>query len=244
MKNFCAIDSDGGEFRSIERMDFSYAEIDEWKHKWNPKKHHGRNGKPRKWGFVTYKVTNTSEHFPDDDFEDRALSIALRQWGLRCKDIRFKRIRDKNEKADIEMRFVKAENDKLFRERPSTLAYAYFPNGAQIGGDITFNDSVIWSMRGEKRNAHEVYPDKYPTNTKTKLRTYNMIHTLMHECGHAIGLKHCQEHKDCIMYPYYNGRVTLHDHDVGRIQSFYGKRSTNNRVISYFRKRMLRKWHL
>ena len=132
----------------------------------------------------------------------------------------------------------------MFKERPSTLAYAYFPNGAQIGGDITFNDSVIWSMRGEKRNAHEVYPDKYPTNTKTKLRTYNMIHTLMHECGHAIGLKHCQEHKDCIMYPYYNGRVTLHDHDVGRIQSFYGKRSTNNRVISYFRKRMLRKWHL
>ena len=121
MKNFCIIDSDENSFHTNIDLDFSYAEIEEWKHKWDPKRHHGRNGKPRKWGFVTYKVTNTSEHFPDDDFEDRALSIALRQWGLRCKDIRFKRIRDKNERADIEMRFVKAENDKLFREKSDVV---------------------------------------------------------------------------------------------------------------------------
>ena len=244
MENFCIIDTDGESFHSNIALDFSYAEIEEWKHKWNPKKHHDRAGRPRKWGFVTYKVTNTSDHFPDDEFEDKALAIALRQWGFRCKDIRFRKETNKSKTADIEMRFVKAEDDKMFKERPSTLAYAYFPNGTQIGGDITFNDTVIWSTNGEKRNAHEVYPDKYPPNTRTKLRTYNMIHTLLHECGHAIGLKHCDQHENCIMYPYYNGRVTLHDHDVKRIQTFYGKRNLSSQVIAYFRKRMLRKWHL
>ena len=240
MENFCIIDTDGESFHSNIALDFSYAEIEEWKHKWDPKKHLDRAGRPRKWGFVTYKVTNTSDHFPDDEFEDKALAIALRQWGFRCKDIRFRKETNKSKTADIEMRFVKAEDDKLFKEKPSTLAYAYFPNGVQIGCDITFNDTVIWSTNGEKRNAHEVYPDKYPPRTKTKLKTYNIIHTLLHECGHAIGLKHCSEHKDCIMYPYYNGKVVLHNHDIERIQTFYGKRKLHSRLIQILRKRMLR----
>ena len=32
-------------------------------------------------------------------------------------------------------------------------------------------------------------------------------------------------------------------HDVDRIQIFYGKRSMNQRIIDYFRRRMLRKWN-
>ena len=101
MDNFCIIDSNDERFDSNINLDFSYTEIDEWKHKWNPRKHHDRAGRPRKWGFVTYKVTNTSENFPDDEFEDKALAVALRQWGLRCKDIRFKRERNKDIVADI-----------------------------------------------------------------------------------------------------------------------------------------------
>jgi hypothetical protein len=167
------------------------------------------------------------------------LAIALRQWGLRTQDIRFKRVTGT---ADIEMKFADKQDDKLFRDKPGTLAYAYFPNGQKIGGDITFNDSVIWTTNGKPINAYEVFPDKYKPNTKTKLRTYNMVHTLLHECGHAIGLKHCQQHKHCIMYPYYNGKVQLHDHDVQRIQSIYGARGLSRRIIDYFRKRMLRKW--
>jgi len=239
MNTFCIIDSDEKTFHSNVSLDFSYTEIEEWKHKWDPKKHLDRAGRPRKWGFVTYRVTNTSENFPDDEFEDKALAIALRQWGLRTRDIRFKRV---TETADIEMKFETKDNDKMFRDRPGTLAYAYFPNGSKIGGDITFNDSVIWTTNGKPVNAHEVYPDKYPPNTRTKLRTYNMVHTLIHECGHAIGLKHCDQHKDCIMYPYYNGRVVLHKHDSERIKSIYGARKLSSQIIDYFRRRMLRKW--
>jgi hypothetical protein len=230
----CIVRDNDEEFDTNIDMDFSYAAIEEWKHKWNPKK-----VRRRKYGYVTYRVTNESKHFPNSKFEDKALAIALRQWGLRTQDIRFKRVTGT---ADIEMKFADKQDDKFFRDKPSTLAYAYFPNGQKIGGDITFNDSVIWTTNGKPVNAHKVFPDKYPPNTRTKLRTYNMVHTLLHECGHAIGLKHCQQHKDCIMYPYYNGKVRLHNHDVQRIQLIYGARRTSQRIIEYFRKRMLRKW--
>ncbi len=242
MAVFCIIRDNDEKFDCNFDMDFSYNAIEEWKHKWTPKKHKGRKGKVRDYGYVTYKVINGSQHFPDSEFEEKALAIALRQWGLRTKDIRFKRERT-SKTADIEMKFANREDDKFFRDKPGTLAYAYFPNGQKIGGDITFNDSVIWTTNGKPVNAHKVYPDTYPPNTKTKLRTYNMVHTLIHECGHAIGLKHCEQHKDCIMYPYYNGRVVLHNHDSERIQSIYGKRNISSRFIDYFRKRMLRKWN-
>ena len=240
MSTHCIIMDNDVMFDCDVEQDFAMSTIQEWKHKWQPKKYKNRRGKVREFGYITYKVTNGSKHFPDDKFEDKALTIALRQWGLRTNDIRFKRIRTGT--ADIEMNFVERKDDKLFRDKPGTLAYAYFPNGQKIGGDITFNDSVIWTTNGKSLNAHKVYPDKYPPHTKTKLRTYNIIHTLLHECGHAIGLKHCEEHKTCIMYPYYNGRVVLHNHDVSRIQSIYGARTLSSRIIDIFRKRMLRRW--
>jgi hypothetical protein len=239
MSIFCIVKDNDEQFDTNIDMDFSYNTIEEWKHKWNPPRASGRKGSKRDYGYVTYKVTNESKHFPNSKFEDKALAIALRQWGLRTKDIRFKRVTGT---ADIEMKFADKKDDRFFRDKPSTLAYAYFPNGQKIGGDITFNDSVIWTTNGKPVNAHKVFPDKYPPNTRTKLRTYNMVHTLLHECGHAIGLKHCQQHKDCIMYPYYNGKVQLHNHDVQRIQLIYGARSLSKRITEYFRKRMLRNW--
>ena len=241
MSIFCVINDNDSEFNTNMDMDFSYADIEEWKHTWNPEKYVDRRGKTREYGYVTYKIVKESKHFPNSKFEEKALTIALRQWGLRTKNIRFKRERT-DKTADIEMRFMTKEDDKFFRDRPATLAYAYFPNSHKIGGDITFNDSVIWSTNGKPVNAHDADPDNYPPHTKTKLRTYNMVHTLLHECGHAIGLKHCQEHKTCIMYPYYNGRVVLHDHDVTRIQTMYGKRTLSERIIDIFRKRMQRRW--
>ena len=230
----CVIKDNDKKFDCDIDVDFQYNPIDEYKGKWVPPKL-----RRRKYGYVTYRVINGSQHFPDSKFEDKALAIALRQWGLRTRDIRFKRVTGT---ADIEMKFETKDNDKMFRDRPGTLAYAYFPNGSKIGGDITFNDSVIWTTNGKPVNAHKVYPDTYPPNTKTKLRTYNMVHTLIHECGHAIGLKHCDQHKDCIMYPYYNGRVVLHKHDSERIKSIYGARKLSDQIIDYFKRRMLRKW--
>ena len=207
--------------------------IDEWKIKWDS-------------GIVSYGVIRKSTKSKAImDWEDRALTIALRTWGLRIKNIKFRRQRniDLNNPPDIILRFRKRDEDSLFKEKPSVLAYAYFPTSSPIGGDITFNDDYIWSKDGKSVSAHEYDPVTYPDPTDTTtLRTWNIMHTLIHECGHALGLKHNMECSDCIMYPYYNAMVTLHDNDIERIQNFYGARVTAW-WHEYFRKRMYRRFN-
>ena len=87
MSIFCIVKDNDEHFDTNIDMDFSYAAIEEWKHKWTPKSAVGRKGSKRDYGYVTYKVTNEAKHFPDSKFEDSALAIALRQWGLRTNDI-------------------------------------------------------------------------------------------------------------------------------------------------------------
>ena len=143
-------------------------EIDEWKTKWEPANHSGKN-----YGYVTYKLykDGESDSFPDSSFEHRALTIALRQWGLRIKDIKFKRIYG-DERADIEVKFQKREDNQYFMDKATVLAYAYFPQKSNIiGGDMVFYDSIFWSKNGASRSAHELDPTNYPDeNTKVKFK--------------------------------------------------------------------------
>ena len=277
-------DEENDDFEMVSNIDgeIELLEIKEWKHKWEPEKAKGRRGGTKDYGYVTYKLLKgkESDSFPDSSFEHKALAIALRQWGLRTRDIRFKRLYKESETADIEVKFQKREDNHIFKENKHVLAYAYFPNGRAIGGDMVFNDSIFWSKDGKPRNAHDLLPETYPDpKTRTTLKTYNLVHVMLHEGGHALGLQHQEECKECMMYPYYSGKVVLHDegdrkylvhgkelpltkeavenykssgyiaqpigmaHDVDRIQSFYGKRTINQRIVDYFRRRMLRKWN-
>ena len=134
---------------------------------------------------------------------------------------------------DMLINFKDPKTDSYLMQpgKENVLAYAYFPGQGEISGDITFNEKYLWSSDGKGVNAHEVKPDQYPPDTKTKLATWNLEHVLMHEAGHAIGLRHDKYTTDSIMYPSYTGKTTLGPRDESRIQSFYGLRPGYETIV-------------
>ncbi len=186
--------------------------IDEWDTKWTA----GET--------VTWKIEQTSPDFERQYDVHRIFALAFMAWRMQIKDIKFRSLRRSTAKADIPITFLPKKDDALFKERPGVLAYAYFPTSNPIGGDMVYNDDYIWTSHGEPVSAHKIDPLHYPADTTVKFRTYNLQHTATHELGHALGLRHAQNCRECVMYPFYNGQVEPQPYDVERIQGFYGKR--------------------
>tara|TARA_R110002020_G_scaffold2261_9_gene10591 strand:- start:882 stop:1553 length:672 start_codon:yes stop_codon:yes gene_type:complete len=188
-------------------------EQSEWKHKWKKQT-------------VFYSLQKDSVDIIGRAKELRAVNLAMSTWNFEIP-LKLKSVRGTDQTPDIYINFVKSENDELLKK--GTLAYAYYPKTSHAG-KIVFNEDYMWSLDGKPVNAHDALPELYPKPTTTTIYTYNMVHVLIHEIGHSLGLTHDANNPASVMWWQYNGQLHLNKFDVKRITDKYGKRKWNPRI--------------
>jgi len=188
----------------------------EWKHKWEK-------------DILTYDVEyHESLKLISKRQLKRAVNLAISTWNFEIP-LKFKSAW--KTQADIEIRFATKDEDNYFKDRPSVLAYAYFPGQGNVSGKVVFNASYIWDLKGRGIKGKDAIKKglvdnvSYPENI---LKTYNIYAVLIHELGHTLGLKHdvtgAKDGSD-VMDPYYSvDNLDLSDRDIYRIRVKYGVR--------------------
>lgn len=164
---------------------------------------------PEKWtkNLVTYSLLRGTDDIPENSKERIAMNLAMTTWDFEIPLTL--QVVSKFDNPDIKITFRNEELDSFFKDNPHALAYAYFPKTANAG-IIVFNDEYLWSLNG-----------KTVVVEGTSIRTYNLIHTMIHEIGHSLGLVHSNSQED-IMYSQYTGSLDLAPNDIKRITEKYG----------------------
>jgi len=191
----------------------------EWAHKW-----------PNK--IMYYNVIGVCRTMSTKDVR-KALNLAMTTWDLEI-DIGFKPFWWGAEvgkvKADLTIDFKSPEEDDLFKERPSVLAYAYFPAQGSSSGKVVFNDDYIWTNNGKPIKGSDAMAKGWVENANpdAQLRTHNIINVLIHELGHSLGLRHDVtgngDGADVMDAYYGNDRKDLSPRDIERILLKYPAR--------------------
>lgn len=80
------------------------------------------------------------------------------------------------------------------------LGHAYYPSRSSKGGDMHLDDAETFKYK--------------------RGRGYKLVSIVLHEAGHALGLRH-DGTRGSIMVPWYSGQTTLGPNDIKRIKALY-----------------------
>ena len=185
-----------------------------------------------KWDLKTmiYDVLNNPKGLSLKDAR-KSFNFAMTTWDVEM-DIDFHPSwfrKYRNQKPDITVEFKSPEEDRHFRETPSVLAYAYFPNQGSASGVIVFNSNYNWAMIGGNLTVKQARKKGYEINGNPPedqlVKIYNFTQVLVHELGHMLGLRHdVSGNRDGhdVMDAYYSGdRFDLSERDIYRIRLKY-----------------------
>jgi len=159
---------------------------------------------------VTYALQKDTEDIDGRRIEERAVNLAFLTWNIEIP-LKLKSVRGRKT-PDIYINFVHAKNDAYLKNKKNVLAYAYFPKTSKQG-KIVFNEDYLWSINGRNNS-------------------YNMVHVLIHELGHSLGLTHDVSDRNSVMWYQYNGRMNLTKYDINRITEKYGRRHWRGRIYT------------
>ena len=220
-----------------DKVEFIENTQTEWRHKWD-------------LDVMYYDVISPCRTLSEKKVR-KALNLAMTTWDIEIP-IKFKSNWNNYRvpQSNITIDFKSSDEDHYFRDRPSVLAYAYFPGQGSVSGKVIFNNDYIWSANGKPISGKDAKERGYVVDAHdtNQLKTYNIVHVLIHELGHTLGLRH-DEHRNTsdVMDAFYSGKLDLSNYDLIRIRTKYGIRIWANwarysqvkRIVSRIKSRFI-----